>query len=257
MTAADGPLVSVITPVYNADAFLTETLDSVARQTFAAWEHLLVDDGSRDSGPVIVRARAESDPRVRPLTTVGRQGALNARNTGLAAAQGRYVAFLDADDLWQPDKLARQVAFMRETGAAISHTGYRRFDHDSGEVGRLILPPKRIVYRQLLANTAITMSTGMVDTRQFADLQVPEGGHPSLRSDLRFWLRCLRDGAVAYGLAEDLARYRVVRGSLSSNPVRSAYWVWRTYRDCEGIGLLMASRAFAAYALRAAKKRVG
>jgi teichuronic acid biosynthesis glycosyltransferase TuaG len=260
MTAAarpTQPAVSIVTPMYNAGRFIGATMDSVAAQTFANWEHLLVDDGSNDDTLALAQGRAAVDDRFVVLRTAGRAGALEARNTGLDAARGRYVAFLDADDLWLATKLERQVGFMEATGAAISHTAYRRFGNADGTPGRVIQPPARIGYRDLLGNTAILMSAGMVDARQFGDLRVPAGGHPSLRSDLRFWLRCLRGGALAQGLNEDLVRYRVVDDSLSSNPLRSAYWVWRTYRDCERLSLWTAGRGFAAYAFRAAKKRLG
>lgn len=260
MTAAERPtrpVVSIVTPMFNAARFIDETMDSVAAQTFQDWEHLLIDDGSSDTTLAIARRRSEADARFVVLRTAGRAGALEARNIGLDAARGRYVAFLDADDLWLTAKLERQVTFMRRTGAAISHTAYRRFDDAAGSPGRIIQPPARIGYRDLLGNTAIVMSAGIVDARQFGDLRVPAGGHPSLRSDLRFWLRCLRGGAEAHGLREDLVRYRVVTASLSSNPFRSAYWVWRTYRDCERLGLWTAGRGFVAYAFRAAKKRLG
>jgi teichuronic acid biosynthesis glycosyltransferase TuaG len=260
MTAAERPTqpaVSIVTPMFNAARFIRATTDGVAAQTYTDWEHLLVDDGSSDDSLAIARRRSAADGRFVVLRTSGRAGALEARNTGLDAARGRYVAFLDADDLWLAAKLERQVAFMQRTGAAISHTAYRRFDDADGTPGRVIQPPARIGYRDLLGNTAILMSAGMVDARQFGDLRVPAGGHPSMRSDLRFWLRCLRGGAVAHGLDEDLVRYRVVNDSLSSNPVRSAYWVWRTYRDCERLRLWTAGRGFVAYAFRAAKKRLG
>lgn len=250
------PTVSIVTAVFNGARHIEETLDSVAAQTLADWEHLVVDDASTDESARIVAARAERDSRLRLISQPENRGALAARNRALAAARGRYVAFLDADDLWLPDKLARQIAFMTKSGAPISHTGYRRMSVDGGRVGDVIVPPERIDYRRFLKNTAIAMSSGMVDTALVPCPQVPEGGHPSMRSDLRLWLSILRGGAVAHGLHDDLMRYRVVPGSLSSGALRSAVWVWRTYREFEGLGRGEAAWAFSNYAARAVWKRL-
>lgn len=253
---AGHPTVTIITAVYNGQRYLSETLRSVTTQTFQDWEYIVVDDASTDSSFEIANAYAEHDPRFRILREERNVGALAARNLGLEAARGRYVAFLDADDLWLPEKLEKQVEFMRRTAAAISHTGYRRVAADATQAGPVILPPAELCYRDLLKNTAIAMSTGMVDTTQLGGIKVPVQGHPSLRSDLRFWLTAMRGGAVARGIPEDLARYRVVPGSVSSSWLRSSHWVWRVYRDQEALTLPDAAWCFSHYAVRAALKRL-
>lgn len=253
---AGEPTVSIVTAVYNAERFLEQTLESVAAQTCARWEHILVDDSSTDASAAIAASFARRDPRFRVLRQDGNTGAVQARNRGIQAARGRYIAFLDADDLWLPDKLARQVRFMEKTGAAVSHTGYRRMSADGAHLGGVILPPPRLTHRDLLKNTAIAMSTGMIDTAQLGRLAVQSAGHRTLRSDLRFWLRALAGGTVAHGLRADLARYRVVPGSVSSGWLKSAYWVWRAYRDDQKLALLDAAWCFAHYAARAGWKRL-
>jgi teichuronic acid biosynthesis glycosyltransferase TuaG len=252
----EAPTVSIVTAVYNAERFLAETLESVAAQTFPAWEHILVDDHSTDDGAALADAFARRDPRIRVLRQGENTGAVQARNRGIEAARGRYIAFLDADDLWLPDKLERQLRFMQETDAAVSHTGYRRMSVDGTRLGGVILPPARLDYKDLLKNTAIAMSTGMVDTARLDCLTVHSTGHRTLRSDLRFWLQALAGGAVANGLRADLARYRVVPGSVSSSWLRSAYWVWRAYRGDQKLNALDAAWCFAHYAGRAGWKRL-
>lgn len=250
------PTVSIITAVYNAAPYLADTLNSVAAQTIGDWEHLIVDDASTDGSAAIAGRYSARDPRFVLIEQRQNAGALTARNRGLELARGRFVAFLDADDLWLPEKLACQLAFMEETGASISHTAYRRMSADGGGIGPLILPPRRLTYSDLLKNTAIAMSAGMLDTAQLGQLTIPLGGHRSMRSDLRFWLNALRGGAVAHGLPEDLMRYRVVPGSLSRNPLRSAYWVWHAYRQGEGLGRIAAAWNLSHYAARALRRRL-
>mgnify|MGYP003700794585 FL=1 len=249
---SDAPLVSVITAAYNAEAFIAETIASVQAQTLTDWEMLVADDASTDRTAEIVAAQAAYDPRVRLIRLERNGGVARARNAALSEARGRFVAFLDSDDLWLPEKLERQVAFMKARDAAVCYTAFRRIDESGTRTGRLVKVPPRLTYGQLLKNTAIATLTGMADTAKTGPLRMTE----ARRDDFILWLSILKRGFVAEGLQEDLARYRVVKGSLSSKPKRSAAWVWHVYRRVEGLGPLRSAWCMAHYGTRAILKRL-
>ena len=249
---SEQPEVSIITPAYNAARYIGEAMASVQAQTLPDWEMVVADDASSDETAAIVAAAGQQDPRIRLIRREHNGGSGPARNAALAVARGRFVAFLDSDDLWLPAKLERQVAFMKDQGCALSYTAYRRVSSDGGDVGRLIPVPPRMTYGALLHNTAIATLTAMVDTAQTGPLQMAE----MRRDDYILWLSLLRRGFAARGLQEDLARYRAVGGSLSSRPGRSAAWVWLVYRQAEQLGPLRSAWCLANYGARAALKRL-
>lgn len=238
--------ISIITPAYKAEPFIAEAIRSVQAQDHLDWEMLIVDDGSPDNTADVVAGFAEADSRIR-LIRQKNSGPAMARQRALEAAQGRYIAFLDADDYWLPGKLSRQLAFMREHGAAVSFTRFRRISSDGRKQGRLIAIPERLSYRQLLGNTAIATSTAMVDR----ELTGPFSMKKTYYDDFALWLDLLKRGFVAHGLQEDLMRYRVVGKSVSRNKGKSAKMVWRTYREVERLGAVYAGWCFANYAVRA------
>ena len=242
------PTVSVITPAHDAARFLDETIRSVKAQTFTDWEMIIVDDDSRDETREIAGRWASSDPRIRLVRQSPKQGPGPARNRGLAEARGRYVAFLDSDDLWRSEKLEVQVAFMRETGAVFSFAGYSIIDERGKPSGRPVRAPDRVDYRFLLHNTIIGCLTVMLDRTRLDPLSMPP-----LRQheDLSLWYDLLRRGVVAQGIPRDLALYRVVRGSASRNRIRSALHMWTIYRVREQLSLPSALWCYAHYAWNA------
>ncbi len=246
------PLVSVITAAFNAEVFIGETIASVQAQTCQDWEMLVADDASEDRTAKMVAEIAAKDPRIRLIQLTRNGGVARARNAALAEARGRFIAFLDSDDLWLPRKLERQIAFMTAQDAAVSYTAFRRINEDGSRVGRLVSVPARLTYRQLLKNTAIATLAGMIDTAKTGPIRMTE----ARRDDYILWLSLLKRGFTAHGLQEDLARYRVVAGSLSSKPKRSAAWVWNVYRDIEKLGALRAAWCMAHYGVRAVIKRL-
>jgi teichuronic acid biosynthesis glycosyltransferase TuaG len=250
MADYDPSLVSVITPAYRAARFLPETVASVQAQSWQNWEMVVAEDCSSDDTRDILLALAAREPRLKPILQPRNQGPAAARNAALAAARGRFIAFLDADDLWLPQKLERQLAFMRETGAAFSFTCYRRISADGSQIGHLIRIPNRLDYRDLLKNTAIATSSVIIDRATTGPLSMT----CTYYDDYALWLSLTKRGHVAYGLQEDLMRYRVVNNSVSRNKWRSAYWVWRLYRDIEGLSLTKSSWCFAHYALNGVLK---
>jgi teichuronic acid biosynthesis glycosyltransferase TuaG len=246
------PLVSIITPAWNSEAYITATIASVRSQSMPDWEMLIADDCSSDRTAEVVEGLARTDARVRLIRCRSNGGPARARQAALDAASGAFLAFLDSDDLWLPPKLERQLAFMQERRAALSYTSFRRISGDGRRIGRLRPIPPSLGYSELLRNTAIATLTAMIDRARAGQVSFRDTGY----DDFCLWLSILRRGHVAYGLAEDLARYRVRGNSVSSRPLRSARWVWNIYRNVEGLSRPRAAWCLAHFGVRAAAKRL-
>jgi teichuronic acid biosynthesis glycosyltransferase TuaG len=199
----------------------------------------------------VVQSYAANDARVRLIRQPRNGGPALARQAAIERAQGRFVAFLDSDDLWLPAKLQRQVAFAMAQRAPLSFTAFRRINETGSVTGRLIAIPRSLSYRQLLKNTSIATLTAMVDR----DITGPIAMKNEPYDDFCLWLSILKPGRIAHGLDEDLARYRVRGSSVSSRPLRSARWVWHIYRNVEQLPLLPSAWCFAHWGARAWLKR--
>lgn len=249
-------LVSVVVPVYNAEKFIREAMDSVRVQTYENWELLLVEDGSSDgSVDVITGYIADTqETRIRLIRQPSNQGAACARNRGVKEAAGRYIAYLDADDLWVPEKLEHEIRFMEEKDAAFAFTGYEFADENGVGLGKIVRVPETLVYRQALSNTTIFTTTVMFDTAKISKelLEMPE-----IKSeDTALWWRILRNGYTAYGLDENLVRYRRAGRTLSSNKLIAIQRIWNLYRKAEGLNLVRSIWHFCFWAVRAVWRRV-
>lgn len=243
-------VVSIITPAFNAERTICQAIQSVQAQSFLNWEMLVVDDGSSDDTAAIVEQFMASDSRIRLQRQLENSGPARARNAALQVARGRYIAFLDSDDVWLPEKLERQLAFMTANEVAMSFTLYRRFDAENGEVGPLVVSPAIFTYSMLLKHTGIACLTVMLDRELTGPVEFPDVRH----EDYAFWLQLLKKGIIAYGVMEDQARYRVAATSISGNKLQSAAWVWNIYRDVEKLSWLRASWCLLNYAWNAYKR---
>lgn len=243
-------LVSIVTPAWRASKIVADTIESVLAQGYEKWELLVVDDCSPDDTFEIVSAYAGRDARIRALRNPANSGPALTRNTGLAAARGRWIAFLDSDDVWLPNKLERTIAHAKTNKSAITFTGFRRMDADGQNVGRYIDVPDRVTYGNLLGNTVIATSTVLIDRQIVGDFRMKKVFY----DDLACWLDILRDDRTAYGLNEDLMRYRVMNASVSRNKFRSAREVWKTFRTVENLSLISSSYHFARYAVNGIRK---
>ena len=243
-------LVSVIVPAYKAAAFIDDTVRSVLAQSYADWEMLVADDCSPDDTGERVAEWARRDARVRLVALERNGGPAAARNAALSQAQGRWVAFLDSDDMWLPAKLERTLAHAMLHRAALVFTGYRRITHDGTHTGSYIGVPASLTYRELLGNTAIATSTVLLDRQATGDIRMESVYY----DDFVCWLSILKRGHVARGLDEDLMRYRVVSRSVSRNKGRSAREVWKTYRKVERLSLVPSAWHFSRYAVNALRK---
>ena len=239
-------LVSIITPAYRCGGVVRETIRSVLDQTYPHWEMLIVEDCSPDDTRNVLRECTAVDPRIRLIEQQNNGGPAMSRNAGLERMQGRWIAFLDSDDLWLPKKLESSIAFAEANRAPFVFTGFRRIPADGGREGRYIGVPRTLNYRQLLGNTAIATSTVLLDRRIVGEVRMRK----TYYDDFDCWLQLLKPGRTAYGLDEDLMRYRVMGQSVSSNKRNSAAKVWRAYRDQEHLSVPTAIWYFMNYAVR-------
>lgn len=240
--------VSVVIPVFNGERYLREALDSVLNQTYDDLDIVVVDDASTDSTPDILQ---EYGDRIHSLRLERNQGAAVARNAALEAAKGRYVAFLDSDDLWLPDKIRLQLDLMLKTGAAFCYTGFERMD-SYGKLLNVREPfQSTVTYRQLLRNTLIATSTVLLDRKQLGDFRMP-----LMRSgqDYATWLQLLRSSRTAFGLPDVLMRYRVVKNSLSSGKWKSIGQVWQVQTRLEHLPAVQAAFNTCCFCWNAFKK---
>lgn len=246
------PLVSVIMPAYNAERYIRESIESVLNQSYKRWELIIIDDCSQDSTARIVREYAESDPRLKLIQSKKNVGPATARNIGIEAATGGYLALLDSDDLWLPEKLVKQIAFMLGHKADISCTAYRRMSADGNRIYKLIKAPSIITYNVLLKNTCIANLTAMICKDVVGGIRFRDIGH----EDYAFWLEILKRGLTVHFLDADLARYRVVNTSVSSKKMRVLRWTWFIYREREKFSIYRSFWYISNYAVRAMLKRL-
>lgn len=249
-------LVSIIVPVYNVKKFIRETMDSVLAQTYPHWELLLVEDGSSDGSADVITAyiAEKQESRIRMIRQPSNQGAAMARNRGLKEAAGKYIAYLDADDLWMPEKLEHELRFMEEKDAAFAFTGYEFADEHGVGLGKVVRVPETLIYRQALSNTTIFTTTVMFDTSKISKELLEM---PVIKSeDTALWWRVMRMGYTAYGLDENLVKYRRPGSSLSSNKLEAVRRIWNLYRKAEGLGIVNSIWHFCFWAVRAVWRRV-
>ena len=241
------PLVSIITPVCNASRWIPDVLTSVWKQTFADWEHLLVDDASTDSSTEMIEAAAERDVRI-VLVRMSRNSCPSAaRSRALDAARGRYIAFLDADDLWLPEKLSRSISCMQANGYAFLYHDYRFMSYDGQRVGPLVVAPEVLDFRALHTQRGFGCLSIVLDREQLPDFRFPTD-HAFLHEDFCAWLRVVQDGHIGHPLHADLARYRLSAQSRSGNKLHAARETWKIYRQFSGLSLPRATGWWLQYA---------
>lgn len=247
-------LISIVTPVYNAERFISETIQGVQAQEYSNWELLLVNDKSTDNSQKIIEQFASEDSRIKVINLSENSGAAVARNTGIAAAQGQYLAFVDSDDVWDKDKLIRQISFMQKGDIAFSYTDFRLVDETGNVIKEKANVPISLDYTGLLKNTAIACSTVMIDRNIIGDFRMPlvrKG------QDTATWLQIMREtGISAFGITQPLNSYRQVAGSISSDRIGALKRTWNTYYNLEKLPLAKASYYFASYVMNAILRRL-
>lgn len=230
------PRVTVVMPAYNSEGFIEMSIQSVIAQTLTDWEIEIVDDCSTDDTYEVVRPYLKQYPSIHYtcLDTNGGPGV--ARTEAIRRANGKYIAFLDSDDLWLPEKLEKQIAFMEKTGAVFSCTAYEQIDEEGNSLHKILEPPEETDYNKMIRlSCPIGNLTVMYNQEALGKYEVPL---IRKRNDFALWLRIVKDAGYCAGMPEVLARYRVRSGSTSRNKLGLVRYQWQLYHDIEGLGFL-------------------
>ena len=246
-------LVSIITPSYNSSKFIEECVNSVISQTYLEWEMIIVDDCSTDNSRNLITKFAKEDDRIKPIFLEENVGAAEARNIAIKKSQGKYIAFLDSDDLWKNNKLETQLSFVNERNITFSFTSYQPISENGMDKYSVIKVPYQIDYHSYLKNTIIGCLTVVIDRDKTGNFEMP-----NIRSshDMALWLLIMKRGFSAYGLNKNLAYYRIVSTSNTSKKWKAAKEVWDVYRKVEQLNIVYSAICFVGYVYNAIKKRV-
>jgi len=239
-------LVSIITPTYNSVQYIAETVASIQAQTYKNWELLITDDGSTDETLQILADISKEDARIQVFQLSENGGPAKARNHSIEKAKGRYIAFLDSDDVWYPNKLTEQIILMTEKQAGFCYGSFDvRFEEGPVVDQKHVAPT--IDYKGLLLERAIGCLTAIYDTKIYGKVLMPD---IKKRQDYGLWLHLLRIKSPAVGIQHPIALYRKRKQSVSSNPAKSAYYVWKVYYGVEKLGVLKSTYYFVLYSVR-------
>lgn len=230
----DQPLVSIIMPAYNCESFIQDALDSVIAQTYPVWEVIVVDDCSTDNTAQVVKVYARQDSRIRYMSLETHSGTAISRNKGIALAGGKYLAFLDSDDIWFPQKLERQLRFMQQNGYTFTCTAYKKIDEKGSDLNIIIPVLPESDYKTLL-KTSAGNSTVIYNAEVLGKFTIPD---IKKRNDYVMWLQVIKKAKKLYGLNEPLGCHRIRTGSLSKNKFSLISYHWVVYREIEHLSLI-------------------
>lgn len=245
------PLISIITPTYNSFAYIEDTILSIREQSYTNWELILVDDCSKDQTISILERYSKLDERIKYFSNKINSGAGITRNLGLSKISGSFLCFLDSDDLWEKNKLKIQLEFMIKNNYPISFTTYELINEQGIPLNKAFHAIDEIDYEGYMKNTIIGMSTSMINLEIIGDIRFK---NIRTRQDMMLWLTLFKKGFKAYGIKENLGKYRVREDSISSNKIRAAKQVWKIYNN-ENIGLFKVVYFFMFYIINSIRKR--
>lgn len=233
------PLVTVIMPVYNAERYMEQSIESIIAQTYQKWELLIVDDGSTDSSVQIMQEYCSRDRRIQMILSTSNEGVASARNKGIQTAKGEYIAFLDSDDLWKAEKLEIQIHYMQEHNCGFVYSAYDVID-EKNIYQKTITPYwDKVSYKKLLNTNIIACCTAVIKSEYIKDNLMPQLKH----EDYATWLNILKNHQlIAECVPGILASYRLVKGSVSSNKIKTIGWNWKIYRYNQQLGFLRSVR---------------
>lgn len=245
------PIISIVTPCHNAGGMISHTLDSVLNQTYQDWEMIVVDDCSSDNSAEIIKNYASKDKRIKYYKTNKPSGSPSLpRNIGIENARGKYIAFLDSDDLWLSEKLEKQVEFMEHNSVNLSYSYYEKISWNEERNNRIVTTKSRTTYKSLLKSNSIPCLTSMVTRKAIGDTrfkQIPQ-------EDFCFWLDILKKGYVAYNMCENTSLYRVAKDSRSSNKLDMFKGYWNVIRNHQKISLIKCFYYMTTYTILGLKK---
>ena len=242
--------VTIIMPSYNSEKFIVESVESVLAQTYSNWELIIVDDCSPDDSNNIITKYVDNDSRIKLIKLQKNSGPAVARNTAIEAANGRYIAFLDSDDVWLPNKLEKQIKFMQDNDLAFTYSSYKLVGEDNEDLG-LFITKDKISYFDMLKTCSVGCLTAIYDTEKIGKQYMPL---ILKRQDYGLWLKILKLIGETRGILEPLATYRIRKNSVSSNKVKAAKYQWKIYREIEKLSFLKSLYYFVFYAYNGVTK---
>lgn len=228
-------LISIITPTYNCGKFIAETIESVLKQSYHNWEMIIVDDCSTDDTKDIVNKYAKKDERIKYYLLESNSGAAVARTKAMELAVGKYMAFLDSDDIWVEDKLERQVFFMKNNNYNFTCTAYEQIDEKGSSLNKVIKTKTKTNYNGVLLSCPVGNSTVMYNVQKLGKFVVP---NIRKRNDDALWLQILKKEKYIYGMQDVLMKYRIRNNSISSNKITLIKYHWKLYREIEKLSVV-------------------
>lgn len=244
-------LCSVIMPAYNSEKYIAEAIESVIKQTYKNWELIIVNDASTDRTEKIIKSYQKKDKRIKLISLPKNQGVANARNTAIQNAEGRYIAFLDADDYWEKEKLQDQIRFMENKNITFSYHDYKLLNTAKNKEKQIKVPSKLDYNKLLKGNTTGSCLTVCIDRKIADKIYFPDEKH----EDYICWLNVLKNYDIkGYGLNKALGTYRIGKKSISSNKLQSAVWNWQVYRKSQKISILKTIYYMSFYVVNGLKK---
>lgn len=228
-------LVSIITPTYNSEAFIAQTIASVQNQTHQNWEMIIVDDGSVDNTAAIVVEMAKEDPRIIFIRMSQNSGPAKARNAGIEKVSGKYMTFLDADDIWFPEFISISIDTIFKNNVFFVFSSYRRSNEELEFVYSDFIVPQKVTYTDILKTNSISCLTAFIDIEKLGKKRMPD---IFKRQDMGLWLQYLKEIPFAYGIQEPLAIYRIRENSLSRNKSKLLKYQWQFYREVEHLSVV-------------------
>lgn len=243
-------LVSIITPSYKSEKFIAQTIESVLSQTYQNWEMIIIDDVSPDNSNKIIEEYCKKDSRIKLIKLKKNVGPANARNEGIKQAIGKYISFLDSDDIWLPTKLEKQIKFMQDNDLAVTCSSYHTIDEVGKQINTRIVK-ESFSYGDMLKSNHIGNLTGIYDCEKLGKIYMDDIGH----EDYTLWLKVVKKVNNIKTIVEPLAEYRILTNSISANKLKVLKWQWNIYRNIVGLDIFRSSYYFAWYIYYALKKR--
>ncbi|WP_343347854.1 glycosyltransferase family 2 protein [Terrisporobacter petrolearius] len=247
----ENKLVSIITPVYNGEKYIEECIKSVLNQSYKNIEMIIIDDGSTDNSENIIKKYTESFPFIKYIKCNENSGIWVARNIGIEKAKGRFISFLDADDIYKKNKIKNQINFMLKNNYSFTYTAYDLINENSTSLNKVIKAKEYEDYDRLLKGNDIGCLTVMIDRLKINTPIRFENYH---HEDFVLWLKILKNNVVAYGIDEILSSYRKSNSSVSHNKIKAALWTWNIYINVEKLPLNKAIYYFFKYTMNGLKK---
>lgn len=245
-------LVSIITPVYNGEKYIKECIESVLNQSYKNIEMIIIDDGSTDRSEEIIKSYMKDYPLIKYIKINENKGVWAVRNMAIEKAKGRFIAFLDADDLFYKDKIKKQIDFMLENDYSFTYTSYNLIDENSNNLNKIIYAKEYEDYKSLLKGNNIGCLTVMIDRLK---INTPIKFSQNHHEDYILWLDILKNDTKAYGLDDVLSSYRKSNTSISHNKIKAASWTWNIYRNIEKLSLFKSIYYFINYTINGFRKK--